>query len=265
MRIRQLDVVCETKSKDHVILRIHVTVQYQTNAPHLFESFYSLSSPMRLLTTLIHDIIRSNLPQLELDDIFSSQDSIALDLYRSLNGSMNSYGYLIHHALITQIEPNEHVKESMNEMEASRRMKLAMPHKAAAAKVQTVKEAEARAERAYLLGVGVSRQRQAIAHGMKDVAGNVIHGVDGTVAIPAKAAMDLLLLTQYFDVLAELKDVRPFRPSGNADVDDNPEQPSPSSLLLSHMPETVTQLSAAARECFGSGVEQVKVENLLEL
>lgn len=265
MRIRQLDVVCETKSKDHVIFRIHVSIQYQTNASHLFESFYSLSSPIRLLTTNIHDRIRSTLPQLELDDIFSSQESIALDLCHSLNDSMNSYGYIVHHSLITQIEPNERVKMSMNEMEASRRMKLAMPQKAEATKMQLVKDAEANAERAHLVGVGVSRERQAIADGMRDVVDRVISDGDRTAPIQTKEAFDLLLLTQYFDVLTDLKANHPCRPIDNTDMDGDPEQQSSSSaLILSHMPETVSQLAAAARQCFGSDGD-VTVENLLEL
>lgn len=267
MRIKQLDIISETKSKDHVILRIHVSIQYQTNASHLFESFYSLSSPTRLLTTHTHDVVRSNLPQLELDDIFSSQDSIALELYRSLNGQLNQYGFIIHHALLTQIEPSERVKVSMNEMEASRRMRMAMPQKADAVKMLIVKDAEARAERAYLVGVGVSRERQAIAEGMKDVVGNVTRGADGTAHIPAKKVFDLLLLTQYLDVLTDLQDFQPLRSLRNPNNDDTPEQQStsPTSLFLSHMPETVSHLSEAARDCFESDMGNVQVENLLEL
>lgn len=174
MRIRQLDVDCETKSKDHVILRVHVSIQYQTNSTNLYESFYALSSPTRLLTSMVYDIIRSALPCKDLDDIFCDQDSIALELHRSLNENMNEYGFLIHHALITQIQPNGHVKQSMNEMEASKRMKLAMPQKAEAVKIQAVKEAEARAEQSYLNGVGVARERRAIVVGMKEVAANAV-------------------------------------------------------------------------------------------
>merc|ERR1712032_550362 len=220
--------------------------------------FYSLSSPIRLLTTHIHDRIRSTLPQLELDDIFSSQESIALDLCHSLNDSMNSYGYIVHHSLITQIEPNERVKMSMNEMEASRRMKLAMPQKAEATKMQLVKDAEANAERAHLVGVGVSRERQAIANGMRDVVDTVISDGDRTTPFQTKEAFDLLLLTQYFDVLTDLKANR-----DKTDAENDIEQQSPSSaLILAHMPETVSQLAVAARECFGSDGEK-KVENLL--
>jgi len=264
MRIKQLDVVCETKSKDHVILRIHISIQYQTNASHLFESFYSLSSPTHLLTTHTHDIIRSTLPQLELDDIFSSQDSIALDLYHLLNGHMNQYGFLIHHTLITQIQPNQRVKVSMNEMEASRRMKLAMPQKADAAKMLTIKNAEARAEWAYLVGVGVSKERHAITVGMKNVVDSVTRCTDQTTPVPAKEAFDLLLLTQYLDVLIDM-DCKHLCSISNTDTDDTPQQqrPSSKSLFLSHMP--VTLLSGAAIDCFRSHMDHVKVENLLKL
>lgn len=137
-----------------VFIRVHVSIQYQTNSTHIFESFYSLQSPTRQLTTQAHDILRSTLPQLELDDIFSSQGSIAAELHGALNDNMNQYGYLVHHALICEIKPNDHVKQSMNEIEASKRMKEAMPHKAEAVRIEKVKDAEARAERAFLNGVG---------------------------------------------------------------------------------------------------------------
>lgn len=242
-----------------VILRVHVSIQYQTNSTNLYESFYSLSSPTRLLTSMVYDIIRSALPCKDLDDIFCDQDSIALELHRSLNENMNEYGLLIHHALITQIQPNGHVKQSMNEMEASKRMKLAMPHRAEAVKIQAVREAEARAEKSYLNGVGVARERRAIVRGMKEVATNAVG--DGR-AISTKCVMDLLLLTQYFDVLNDVKVIRGINGDA-AGVDPEAERPS-ASLFISHMPETVTQLTETARICFGSTTDTAKEENLLE-
>ena len=260
MRVRQLDVDCETKSKDHVFLRVHVSIQYQVNSTHLYESFYSLSNPTQQLTTHILDIIRSTLPQLDLDDIFSSQDSIALELHRSLNGSMSQYGYVIEHSLITKISPNEHVKASMNEIEASRRFKLAMPEKAEAVRIQTVKDAEARAERLHLNGIGVARERREIAKGMKDVATSVQSCHDEVIC--SKGVMDLLLLTQYMDVITDLGGARRRKSEGE---DNEDEEPS-TSLFVNYMPETVSQLSAQARKCFGTArVDTIKVENLLDL
>jgi len=256
MRVRQLDVDCETKSKDHVFLRVHISIQYQINSTHLYESFYSLANPTQQLTTHILDIIRSTLPQLDLDDIFSSQDIIALELHRSLNGSMNQYGYVIEHSLITKISPNEQVKASLNEMEASRRLKLTMPEKAEAVRIKAVKDAEARAERLYLNGIGVARERVEIAKGMKDVASNILDGHDEVIC--SKGVMDLLLLTQYMDVITDLGGKRRMKSRDD-------EEPS-TSLFVNHMPETVSQLSAQASKCFGTArVDTIKVENLLDL
>ena len=254
MRTKQLDINCETKSKDHVFLRLHVSIQYQINSTHLFESFYSMENPTRQLTTYVHDIIRSTLPHCLLDDIFLSQDSIALELHRHLNSNMNQYGYIIHHTLITKIWPNDHVKASMNEMEASKREKEAMPHKAEGVRIQLVKEAEAMAERAYLNGVGVSRERREIAMGMKDVAES-ISGSNHVVS--TKGIMDLLLLTQYMDVLTDLN---------GRSKDDIEDDESGSSLFLTHCPETVSQLTATARECFGTATcDTVDEEKLIDM
>ncbi|KAL9186903.1 hypothetical protein ACHAXT_010623 [Thalassiosira profunda] len=266
MRIRQLDLDIQTKSKDHVFVRVHVSIQYQTNAVNLFEAFYSLQSHTRQITTQTHDILRSVLPQLELDDIFSSQDSIANELHGALNDNMNQYGYLVHHALICKITPNEHVMQSMNEMEASKRMKQAMPQKAEAVRIEKVKAAEAQAERAYLSGVGVARERRAIAGGMKEVV-EMVTSADGKsdAAISTKGVMDLLLLTQYMDVLTDLN--RAAGSKGNATAEEGQDdQPSSTSLFAVHMPGMVSQLSETARKCFGdASSDAVKVENLLDL
>ena len=249
IRISQLDLHCETKSKDHVFVTVRVSIQYQANSHQLFESFYSLSSPNSQLTAFTLDTLRSKLPQMDLDDIFASFDDIALDLHRTLNGSMNKYGFTIHHALLTQIQPNEHVRQSMNEMQASKRMKEAMPHKAEAKRVELVKEAEAKAERAFLNGIGVANQRKALAAGMRGIVQDAQSSSD--VSVSAKEVMDLLLLTQYFDVLTSLNETGRER------------EENTSTLLLSHTPDTVRQLQNVAKECFGSSVEDVKVANLL--
>ena len=208
---------------------------------------------------------------MNLDDIFSSQDSIALELGRSLNGNMNQYGYTIHHVLLTQVSPNEHVQQSMNEMEASRRMKEAMPHKAEAVRVQCVKEAEAKAERAYLNGVGIARERREVARGMREVVDSLsTFDRDGGVdLISTKGVMDLLLMTQYFDVLTRVNghaNKVQDDANGNDDgIDGSDTSHISSSLMMAHMPETVLQLQKRMRDCFDySTTDPVKVENILD-
>jgi hypothetical protein len=65
-------------------------------------------------------------------------------------------------------------------------------------KFAKIKEAESKAETLYLLGVGTSRQRTAIAQGLKS---SVIEcSKDQTTG----DVMDLLLATQYLDTLASI-------------------------------------------------------------
>merc|ERR1719389_788675 len=81
---------------------------------------------------------------------------------------MMSFGYSIIKALVTDISPDARVKMSMNEINASRRLREAAKEKAEADKIVQVKAAEADAESKYLSGVGVARQRQAIVGGLQD-------------------------------------------------------------------------------------------------
>ena len=202
VRMKQLDVDCICKSLDHVFLSVNVSIQFQANAHQIFQSFYSLASTNRMMVSHTLDLMRSTLPRMSLDDIFASYESIALDLLRTLNGHMNQYGFTIHHVLLTRIHPNDHVRHSMNEMEASRRIKESMPHKAEAIKLERVKAGEANAERLFLLGVGVARQRREIASGMVESAKQTLNDDnEGTAIFSTKGTMDLLLLSQYLDML----------------------------------------------------------------
>lgn len=202
--------------------------------------------------SLTLDTLCNKLPQMELDCIFASYEEIALDLHRTLNGSMNKYGFSIEHALLTHIQPNDLVKGSMNEIQASKRMKEAAPHKAEAAKIELVKAAEANAERAHLNGIGISRQRVAIAAGMREV----VHDAQSSNAsVSSKGVMDLLLLTQYMDVITSVN-------AREKDIEHG--QGDKSFLMLTHMPDTVGHLQEQVEDCFASLTEDVKVENLLD-
>ncbi|KAI2492912.1 hypothetical protein MHU86_21626 [Fragilaria crotonensis] len=167
LRIQQLDVVCETKTKDNVFVQVAVAVQF--------------------------------LPKMELDEAFASKAEIASATLEQLKDVMNDYGYEILTTLVTDLAPDSKVKASMNEINASRRLKEAASHKAEADKVKQVKAAEAEAEARYLSGLGVARQRKAIVHGLQESVAEFSDEVPG--ATP-KDVMDILLLSQYFDTLA---------------------------------------------------------------
>jgi len=146
LRIQQLDVFCETKTRDNVFVQVAVAVQYRVLAESAYEAFYRLSDPRGQIQSYVFDVVRSTVPKLELDEAFSSKEDIASDVKERLTNVMQEYGYEIRNTLVTDISPDAKVKASMNEINASRRLKEAASHKAEADKTKQVKAAEAEAE-----------------------------------------------------------------------------------------------------------------------
>lgn len=200
-RIQQLDVACETKTSDNVFLNVIISVQYKVKEEYVYEAFYVLNDPSEQIKSYVYDVVRSTLPLLTLDKAFESKEMVAQSVKRELSGVMSEYGFVIHNALVTDISPDGRVKTAMNEINASKRLKEAAFEKAEGEKILLVKSAEAQAESKYLSGVGVARQRKAIVDGLRDSISQFSGNVKGSTP---KDVIDLLLLTQYFDMLKEV-------------------------------------------------------------
>lgn len=201
LRIQQLDVACETKTKDNVFVRAEVAVQFRVLPEFAYDAYYRLSDPRGQIQSYVFDVIRSTVPRMELDEAFASKREIAENTNRQLEAVMKDYGYEILTTLVTDLSPDARVKASMNEINASKRLKEAASHKAEADKVQQVKAAEADAEARYLSGLGVARQRKAIVSGLQSSISEFSNDVDG---VSSKDVMDILVLTQYFDTLGAI-------------------------------------------------------------
>lgn len=201
LRIQQLDVACETKTKDNVFVRAEVAVQFRVLPEFAYDAYYRLSDPRGQIQSYVFDVIRSTVPRMELDEAFASKREIAENTNRQLEAVMKDYGYEILNTLVTDLSPDARVKASMNEINASKRLKEAASHKAEADKVQQVKAAEADAEARYLSGLGVARQRKAIVSGLQSSIAEFSNDVDG---VSSKDVMDILVLTQYFDTLGAI-------------------------------------------------------------
>ncbi|XVE83835.1 hypothetical protein DITRI_Ditri16bG0119500 [Diplodiscus trichospermus] len=201
VRLQQLDVRCETKTKDNVFVNVVASVQYRALAEKANDAFYKLSNPRTQIQAYVFDVIRASVPKLNLDDAFEQKNDIAKAVEVELEKAMSAYGYEIVQTLIVDIAPDEHVKRAMNQINAAARLRVAANEKAEAEKVIQIKRAEGEAESKYLSGVGVARQRQAIVDGLRDsVLGFSVH-VPGTTA---KDVLDMVLITQYFDTLKEI-------------------------------------------------------------
>nr|AFD54042.1 hypersensitive induced reaction protein 1 [Triticum aestivum] len=216
LRVQQLDVRCETKTKNVV-----ASVQYRALADKASDAFYRLSNTREQIQSYVFDVIRASVPKMNLDDVFEQKNEIARAVEDELEKAMSAYGYEIVQTLIVDIEPNEHVKRAMNEINAAARMRLAATEKAEAEKILQIKRAEGEAESKYLAGVGIARQRQAIVDGLRDSVLAFSENVPGT---SSKDVMDMVLVTQYFDTMKDIgassKSSAVFIPHGPGAVKD---------------------------------------------
>lgn len=198
MRVQQLDVDVETKTRDDVFVHLRVSVQFQVMQSKLFEAFYSLDNPRHQIASYVFDDVRAEVPKMELDDVFAKKDDIAVAVRQNLADSMDEYGYSIVKALITDIDPDANVKDSMNRINAAKRDKEAAMEQAEAAKIKVVKAAEADAESKRLSGEGIAQQRLEIVRGFKE---SVEDFQKSLKSITHEEVMQFVLLTQYFDTL----------------------------------------------------------------
>ncbi|CAN8269779.1 unnamed protein product [Cochlearia groenlandica] len=201
LRLQQLDVQCETKTKDNVFVTVVASIQYRVLVDKASDAFYRLSNPTTQIKAYVFDVIRACVPKLNLDDVFEQKNEIAKSVEEELDKAMTAYGYEILQTLIIDIEPDQQVKRAMNEINAAARMRVAASEKAEAEKIIQIKRAEGEAESKYLSGLGIARQRQAIVDGLRDSVLGFAGNVPGT---SAKDVLDMVMMTQYFDTMRDI-------------------------------------------------------------
>lgn len=199
LRINQLDVDVETKTKDNVFVRTQVSVQFFVMPEKIYESYYKLDSPELQIKSYIFDVVRSEIPKMTLDSVFENKDSVAIAIKHSLCDSMDDFGYAITTALVTDIDPDTRVKEAMNKINATEREKVAAMNEAEAQKIRVVKQAEAEAESKRLTGEGYANLRTEIAKGIKES----MDTLKASGLTPA-ASTSMILTTQYLETLEKM-------------------------------------------------------------
>ena len=201
LRVQQLDVKIETKTEDNVFVQMVVAVQYYVLPDKVYDAFYKLDDARGQITSYVFDVVRAQVPKIKLDDVFEKKDDIANIVKAELEQVMEGFGYGILKALVTDIDPDPKVKQSMNEINAAQRMRVAATEKGEAERIIKVKSAEGDAQSKALQGRGIADQRQAIVAGLRDSVDEFQRSVPGTTA---KDVMHLVLMTQYFDTLKEI-------------------------------------------------------------
>lgn len=206
LRVRELPVEVETKTKDDVFVKIVVSVQFFVidNSEGIKNSFYELNNPEQQIQSYVFDSIRSEVPLMELDDVFAQKEKIAQAIKSELSETMRQFGFDFIKALVTDIDPDAKVKHSMNEINAAKRMKEAAKEEAAAAKIRVVAAAEADAESKRLAGEGIAQQRIAIANGLKESVEEVKLAMEEHVT--SQEIMNMLFMTQHYETISKLSE-----------------------------------------------------------
>lgn len=201
LRVQQLDVEIETKTKDDVFVHLQVSVQYQVSKSKIKEAYYSLDNPRNQIASYVFDDVRAEVPKLELDDVFAKKEDIAIAVQKNIAESMEGYGYIIVKALITDINPDAKVKESMNRINAAKREKEAALEEGEAKKIIIIKQAEAEAEAKRLSGEGIAQQRLEIVRGFKESVEDFKRTMNN---VTHEEIMQFVLMTQYFDTIKDV-------------------------------------------------------------
>ncbi|MGB7548793.1 MAG: SPFH domain-containing protein [Terracidiphilus sp.] len=223
LRVNQITLTMETKTKDNVFVTIPISVQNRVRPEKVYDAFYKLSDPVAQIKSYVEQVILGHVPGMTLDEVFASQSSIAAAVKQELDADMAAFGYEIVNVLVTDIVPDSKVKSAMNDINAAQREQVAASARGEADKILVVKKAEAEAESKALQGQGIANQRKAIVEGLQVSIEQFQKVVEG--ASP-KDVMQLVLVTQYFDTLKAI---------GESD--------KTNTLFLAHSPAAVKDVS----------------------
>ena len=223
LRVNQITLTMETKTKDNVFVTIPISVQNRVRPEKVYDAYYKLADPTAQIQSYVEQVILGHVPGMTLDEVFASQSSIAAAVKQELDADMSGFGYEIVNVLVTDIVPDAKVKSAMNDINAAQREQVAANARGEAEKILVVKKAEAEAESKALQGQGIANQRKAIIEGLQVSIEQFQKVVDGA---SAKEVMQLVMVTQYFDTLKSI---------GESD--------KTNTLFLAHSPGVVKDLS----------------------
>jgi regulator of protease activity HflC (stomatin/prohibitin superfamily) len=197
-RVRELEIHVESKTKDDVFVDLLIAVQFfvPESDDDVMAAHYKLTNPHQQISSYVFDTVRALVPEMPVDNVFSEKEKIAAAVKDRLQVTMQAFGYTILQALVNDIQPDAEVKAAMNKVNASARLKEAAKNEAEAKKIRVIAEAEAEARAKELQGVGIARQRMAIARGLKESV-----EACSAAGIPAEEATKMVLLTQHYDTV----------------------------------------------------------------
>jgi regulator of protease activity HflC (stomatin/prohibitin superfamily) len=223
LRVNQITLTMETKTKDNVFVTIPISVQNRVRPEKIYDAFYKLSNPVEQIQSYVEQVILGHVPGMTLDEVFASQSGIAAAVKQELDADMAAFGFEIVNVLVTDIVPDSKVKSAMNDINAAQREQVAANARGEAEKILVVKKAEAEAESKALQGRGIANQRKAIIEGLQ---GSIEQFQKVVQDASTSEVMQLVMVTQYFDTIKSIG-----------------ENDKTNTLFLSHSPAAVRDIS----------------------
>lgn len=206
LRTMSNDFGIDAKTNDNVTIRMTVSTQFYVDNRAgstsldggICKSYYTLSNPKAQMKAFLSDALRSSIPRYTLDEVFEKKDDIANDVNEIVTEKMESYGFVIVQTLITEISLPKEVEDSMNNINAAQRERVAAQDLAEADRIRKVTEAIAEAEAAQKAGEGIANQRIAIAEGIKKSLDTIKDS-----GVSEDEANNLFMYTQWIDMMQE--------------------------------------------------------------
>jgi len=228
LAVRQIECQTECKTKDNATMTVRTAVQYRVNKNRIKQAVFDIENPEAQIRASVDNVVRSSIPNLELDHAYSNKNSLCNEILSSVQFTMHPYGYTVTNVLVTDLSPDRALLQAMNAQLAARRQREAAIEQGEAQKVLQVKAAEADAEAKFLAGQGMARMRTAIADGFKDSMLSMSEG-----GLNPQEAMHMMVTTQYLDTLKDFAN-----------------NPNHSPIMVPHGPGAVKDIECQVRDGF---------------
>lgn len=199
---RQTEISVSTKVHQSEI-SLTVKVQYRVidDEESIKNSLFKLASPKQQIRAYVQDVLRSAVSDLTVEQVFDTKDDIAKVIFESLNGKMKEYGFEIIQTLLTDVNPPKSVQRSFDLNNLNKFKKEADKFQQMLNTSAKNTRSEAQKKRDEINGQGISQQRLEIVNGLKTSVDQFTDEISG---VTPKDVLELVLITQYFDMLKDI-------------------------------------------------------------
>lgn len=231
---QESDTDVQSKTQDDVFVDLKLAIQYRADPDAIKDAVYKLSNPIEQMESYIYDVVRSTIPKLPIDEVFSKKEEIQTDINAAVKCKIKEFGYILENVLVTDIKPDSKVQEAMNRKNAALRDAETAKHEAEAKAVLVIRAAEAKAEADRLYGKGLADQRRELVKGYK-ISLDELKDADGSIT--GKDSMDFLLTTQQIDAQVQMAGTANAKVIFSAGVNTSGKTPTANNSLRNNIIE----------------------------